>query len=861
VRRAGIIALLAALLVAFVAPAAARADNTPWLVGAAKVDTTPAPFNPVTDLQDFPEDVTCLRSTYNGPRQWRFEEPYRDTDGSGDFNYPISSEQGGVPAPEPFCDYNHNGRWEGIYLSGGVDHRALTVHDPIDARAVAFTGNNGQTVVLVSVVAQGIFENYLGEARAMAESLAGQGSHATTCGHIDEMVISSNHNESSPDSVGIYGAPPAPSGLFGLNSSIDEYFMDWQDEQIANAAVAACDNRRPASLRAVEFPVDYSRFEQEIPGRFVTTADGRDQWAAIDNKVRVLQARDTTGEPIFTTMNLADHNQEIGHSSNDAVNRAISSDWPGAFHQRLEQDVGGMAMFLAGDVGSMEDLTTKPRISTTVHPECNTGCFAQSDLTGTNIADEVAANLASAEPVPVGAVQGRRTEFCAPLENNLFKAAAQGGIFGERQTYTSAGPACVPSGRSGQEVKTSVAVLDIGPDLQFLANPGEAFPGTISGGPWGIEDASCSTAPNPPVPSWHASAKHRFRIGLADDLIGYEQPAWSYQYGSDLDAGDPEGAAPLYDPTPTCNGDPFNHSHSLESEALGPTGSNLAAQNLAALLDANPDPAAEIRLGRYIKANGELTDAQPASLDPGVPGHFPVPAGTLPGVDTPKDAVAIWIAAPGETTLNATPGQPDSGTIVTLDDIGSFGGRPVDANGVFMDFDGVEEPNGPDFNTRGMLVKVDNGSGAVQKRYYVDVYPALTVSGSLGPSSPPAADLAVTQSYSPDTVAVGGVLTYTLDVQNNGPQNAHSVSLTDLLPKSVRLRSARSDHGRCAQRRPRQVVCNLANLDSGESASVTIKVRTTRAGSITNTATVRAASPVDPVLVNNAATATTTVNP
>ena len=85
--------------------------------------------------------------------------------GSGDFNYP-----GGTA--EPFCDYNHNGRWDGIYLSGGIDHLAKAVHDRIDARAVAFSYRS-RTVVLVSVIAQGIFENYIREARTEAESLAG----------------------------------------------------------------------------------------------------------------------------------------------------------------------------------------------------------------------------------------------------------------------------------------------------------------------------------------------------------------------------------------------------------------------------------------------------------------------------------------------------------------------------------------------------------------------------------------------------------------------------------------------------------------------------------------------------------------
>jgi hypothetical protein len=695
-------------------PTTARADDTPWSIGAAKVDTTPAAFDSAQDLQDFPEvdlarGVNCPRATYDGPRLWRFEEPYRDTDGSGDYNYPDNGT--GVPTAEPFCDYNHNGRWEGIYLSGGVNHLAKTLHDPIDARAVSFSDGT-KNVVLVSVVAQGIFENYIAEARGMAQTLAGQGAHQASCGHIDEMVVSSNHNESSPDTVGIYGAPADPAvGAFGLHSGIDEYYMDWLDEQMANVAVEACDNRQPASLREVEFPVPPD-MEQEIPNRFPTRTDSNattpsgSQPAAIDPKVRVLQARTANGDPIFTMMNLADHNQDIGHSDSYEEQHALSSDWPGYFHRHLEEDIGGMAMFLAADIGSMEDLITVPRILTGNCDNGHNGCFAQVDHTGDVIAGHVAAELANAKPVPFGPVDGERVEFCAPLENNAFLAAFEAGLFGERQAYTN----CQPTGKVGNEVHTSVALLDVGNDLQFLVHPGEEFPALVLGGPWGIEDASCPNRANPPVPTWHARAEYRFQVGLGDDLIGYLKPAWSFLF-------DTPG---FFTPT-DCTSDPHNHSHGLEDESVGWTAGNLVAQHLSDLLDQKPDPTAEIRLGRYVKADGSLTDAYTAPADQGTPGHFPT------------DAVAIWLAAPGETTLNATPGQPDSGTIVALDNVGSFGAREVDANGKFMDFDGAEE-SGPDVSTRGMLVK--DADGGIDKRYYVDVYPALTVTGTLGPAVP-----------------------------------------------------------------------------------------------------------------------------
>jgi hypothetical protein len=122
-------------------------------------------------------------------------------------------------------------------------------------------------------------------------------------------------------------------------------------------------------------------------------------------------------------------------------------------------------------------------------------------------------------------------------------------------------------------------------------------------------------------------------------------------------------------------------------------------------------------VGRYVKADGALTDAYSVPVDMGAPGHFPT------------DAVAIWLAAPGTTSLNAEPGQPDSGTIVALDQVATFADRPVDANGRFMDFDGAEQPGGPDLTTRGMIVR--NADGSVKNRYYVTVYPALTVAGRL----------------------------------------------------------------------------------------------------------------------------------
>src|SRR4029077_589461 len=122
----------------------ARAQGM-YLLGAAKVDVTPPAFDAAADAAMFP---TCPAAVFTGPRLFALQEPYVDRDGSGFFNYDT----------DVYCDANLNGRYDGLYSSGGVDHLLEWVHDPIDARAVAI-GDGVKWAVIVSVQSIGLFEN------------------------------------------------------------------------------------------------------------------------------------------------------------------------------------------------------------------------------------------------------------------------------------------------------------------------------------------------------------------------------------------------------------------------------------------------------------------------------------------------------------------------------------------------------------------------------------------------------------------------------------------------------------------------------------------------------------------------------
>jgi uncharacterized repeat protein (TIGR01451 family) len=124
-----------------------------------------------------------------------------------------------------------------------------------------------------------------------------------------------------------------------------------------------------------------------------------------------------------------------------------------------------------------------------------------------------------------------------------------------------------------------------------------------------------------------------------------------------------------------------------------------------------------------------------------------------------------------------------------------------------------------------------------------------------------AADISVTKTDSPDPAHVGQNLTYTITVTNGGPSTATGITLSDALPKNAGFGSARSSQGSCTLKpQKRLVTCSLGSLAGGASATVTIVVKPTSKGTITNTATARA-NQFDSNAADNTATAVTTVIP
>lgn len=114
------------------------------------------------------------------------------------------------------------------------------------------------------------------------------------------------------------------------------------------------------------------------------------------------------------------------------------------------------------------------------------------------------------------------------------------------------------------------------------------------------------------------------------------------------------------------------------------------------------------------------------------------------------------------------------------------------------------------------------------------------------------ADVALTATDSPDPVVVGDPLTYTLHVENRGPDQADAVTLTDRLPAGVRFDAATSG---CREWLG-TVTCSLGTLAAGAAADVSITVTPQEPGTLVNDASILAGT-TDPDHSNDAASTTT----
>ena len=689
---------------------AATASITPY----CGPDGSPAANNCTPPPNGFVDPATAqcnavqlaTLSQFTGKRLFAFEEPYADSNNNGHYDF-----------GEPFLDCNNDGRWDGNFIGGGSNAPRFYdfVADTVSARA--FVVSNGTKTLAVEVLDnEGAFNVYLAAIRNLVNQ---QLPHGATL-DASNVFISSTHDESAPDSIGLYGVTPA-------TSSTNPYEVGFMEQQAAGAVVAAYTNMQPANITY---------------GEAIEPANLRQCWSSYpfidDQLMPALRAVSMTGQTILTLADVSQHAETLGFNGGPATDPSaptalkptleqekdwLSADWPYWFRQHLESTFGGVAIEMAGSVGSNETPQIFPAaVSRTPqqfvdasHPAgCRTtfladastatslGYFSETKQLGEQLAQAVEGVVNPGAASTTNDVSASRAPVCFQVTNALFDVAGIAGVFSDRPGY--ADPNCtqaIPVPPTGNTIATylrsDVAAFRIG-DGTFVSIPGEVFPFTYLRGFVGPEDMPCpdpNTAGNcgrpasPTVtcaqgnpyslPPWlmpHMHTAYRFIDGLGEDMIGYIFPCGN-------GVGVP-GEYPLSNPNADST-DRFGCGHSDDSESASSDASNGIGAAAAAVLDTlggTPQPPEDIEAGRYVLPGGVL------SRNPlGTPDTIGCTTNTVFSASGPASAVKL-----------------ESGSLITPFEWMSLSGRPQTI---------------PDRNTRGWV-------DADGTRHWLDVFSSGT---------------------------------------------------------------------------------------------------------------------------------------
>ncbi|MGZ4797288.1 MAG: hypothetical protein ACXV8T_15470 [Acidimicrobiia bacterium] len=551
-------------------------------VGAAAVDVTPPAAGP-----GVADPAHCVAPAgYDGAHLLTLEEPYQDVNGNGRYDdgepfqdCPVARVDGTTAPPDT--------RWDGIYLGGGdcCDRKPTAVLDPIWARTIV-VGNGDRTVSITSVDNEGVFKEYWDRVRAKVRADGV---------HLDQMFFSSTHDESAPDTIGITGPNE-------LTSGVDPFYVEFLIARTAQSIEQAAGRTRRASIRYGSVrPLDLTTCWSSYP-------------FAADESIGAMQAVGTNGRVIATLVNYGIHAEELGFSDDAQDRLHLSSDWPNFTRQKLEAYYGGMAMTMAGSVGSVEmpqvypanrDHTPTNLYSSTGNGGCRTiytndatrapyGYHASTQARGETIARWAVWALATGRWSRSDTIRFRRDTFFMPLENALFALGGAFGVIpgkdgyldGVKLTRNAAG--AVDPIVVANEFQTEVAWYRIG-DADFVSAPGELFPFTYARDFGGPADQAVPDGGSPPP--WimaRLSQRYRFVEGLGEDMVGYLFPKTNaVGVPRTLDGAD--------------DTDRFGCGHSDDGEAAADDAGGIAATHLAALLPTTKDWTVT---GRYVWVDG-----------------------------------------------------------------------------------------------------------------------------------------------------------------------------------------------------------------------------------------------------------------
>jgi hypothetical protein len=373
-----------------------------------------------------------------------------------------------------------------VYLAGfGLNRRATGIHDDLWARCLALEAG-GRRVALCGVDSIGLFYEDVQRIRGAVRSQWAAPA---------DVVVASSHDHQAPDTMGLWGASP---GVSGLNEAYNAFLI----ERTAEAAVAALRSLRPAVVRL-------ARFHSPELDTFIH--DNRPP-VVHDSELVILSATGRDGSPIGTLVNWANHPEALG-----SKNTLVTADYPAHLYARLEELLGGVAVFINGAIGGMQSpLGTRIRDPAT-GADVPDGSFRKAELIGRRVAELAAQAVRRAQDVAINRIEYRERLISIPVTNAAFQKAAEAGVFKGRKPIHAEASTTTPVGY----IRMSRGRR---PVLEIALVPGELYPELSVGGVERYAGADFADAPVEPAIKPLMRAPYRMLFGLANDEIGYIIP-------------------------------------------------------------------------------------------------------------------------------------------------------------------------------------------------------------------------------------------------------------------------------------------------------------------------------------------------
>jgi hypothetical protein len=334
-----------------------------------------------------------------------------------------------------------------VYIAGyGANRRSEGVHDPLWARCIVLR-NGDQTVALVSCDLLGLTRYHTQKMRARVKSVPPE-----------RLLIGCTHTHSGPDTYGQWGPNPRTSG-------VDKEWIEELYGKIATLVDETAKNLRPARVRfGRTAEVQNCSYNARVP-------------QILDTELCVMQVVGKEGSCIATLVNYACHPEVLN-------NRQITSDFPHWLRLRLEEKLGGVAIYMNGAQGGMVTAVIQ---NESAYPPGE--AWPEAERIGITLAEKALEALADAEFIENAPITFRQKLFRVPMENEGFKALIAAGILPGDTLMDG-------------DVLAEVSRFTLGP-AEFLTLPGEVLPNI------GL------------FLKRKMSGQPKFLLGLTGDALGY----------------------------------------------------------------------------------------------------------------------------------------------------------------------------------------------------------------------------------------------------------------------------------------------------------------------------------------------------